>query len=83
MKIGIRNLKAQLSEHIQLAKEGQTIIVTDRGKPVARIERYEETGLELGEEQGWVQPPLRSLGPPPQRYTASKTTTEILTEDRQ
>jgi len=30
-------LKAKLSEHIALVKRGEEVIVTERGKPVARI----------------------------------------------
>ena len=33
----ISTLKAKLSEHIALVKRGEEVIVTERGKPVARI----------------------------------------------
>lgn len=33
----ITTLKAKLSEHIALVKRGEEVIVTERGKPVARI----------------------------------------------
>jgi prevent-host-death family protein len=35
--VGIRDLKAHLSEYIQRVKSGQSIVVTDHGKPVGRI----------------------------------------------
>ena len=35
--INISNLKAQLSAHIQLVKDGEEVLVCDRNKPVARI----------------------------------------------
>jgi prevent-host-death family protein len=41
-KVGISELKARLSEHLRKVRRGQTLIVTDRGTPVARIVRYEE-----------------------------------------
>ena len=37
MEVGIRDLKNNLSRHLAKVKAGETIIVTDRGKPVARI----------------------------------------------
>ena len=35
--VNISNLKAQLSAHIQLVKNGEEVLVCDRNKPVARI----------------------------------------------
>lgn len=34
---GIANLKARLSEYLAEVKGGEEILVTDRGKPVARL----------------------------------------------
>jgi prevent-host-death family protein len=36
-KVNIRDLKARLSAHIQLVKDGEEVLVCDRNKPVARI----------------------------------------------
>lgn len=41
MEVGIRDLKNNLSRHLEKVKEGETIIVTDRGKPVAKLEPVE------------------------------------------
>jgi prevent-host-death family protein len=35
MKVGIRELKANLSRYVKAAHDGQLIVVTDRGVPVA------------------------------------------------
>jgi prevent-host-death family protein len=35
--VNISDLKAQLSAHIQLVKNGEEVLVCDRNKPVARI----------------------------------------------
>ena len=35
--VGIRKLKSDLSRYVNEARHGQEIMVTDRGKPVARI----------------------------------------------
>jgi prevent-host-death family protein len=36
-RIGIRELKAKLSECVREAREGRTIVVTERGRAVARL----------------------------------------------
>ena len=36
-RIGIRELKSKLSEYVREVREGQTIVVTDRGRAVARL----------------------------------------------
>jgi len=38
MNVGIRDLKNNLSRHLKSVKGGETITITDHGKPVARIE---------------------------------------------
>src|SRR5271169_3110993 len=35
--VNISDLKAQLSAHIQLVKDGEEVLICDRNKPVARI----------------------------------------------
>lgn len=35
--IGIRELHQRTSEYIRLAKQGETVLVTERGEPVAHI----------------------------------------------
>jgi prevent-host-death family protein len=37
MQVGIRELKNRLSHYIHRVRSGEIIVVTDRGKPVARI----------------------------------------------
>ena len=36
-RVGVRELKASLSRYLARVREGETIEVTDRGRPVARI----------------------------------------------
>ena len=84
MNVGIRELKARLSEHVARASRGERIIVTDRGKPVAQlIGLEEESALDRGIEEGWITPPS-SLGSLPKvlRYTSPLSVLEVLDEDR-
>jgi len=36
-RTAVSQLKAKLSEHLDMVKRGEEILVTDRGRPVARI----------------------------------------------
>ena len=62
----ITRLKAELSEHLRHVKEGEEIIVTERGRPVARlvpIEAGEEPEADLAdlEAAGLVRSPRSAL----------------------
>lgn len=37
MDVGIRELRADFSRFVKRVREGEEIVVTDRGKPVARL----------------------------------------------
>ena len=37
MEIGIRELRARLSHYVGLVRGGEEIVVTERGRPVARL----------------------------------------------
>lgn len=42
-KVGIRELKNRLGSYVRKVRRGATILITDRGKPVARIVPEPET----------------------------------------
>ena len=35
--VGVRELKAQLSEYLRRVKAGQSVVITERGQPIGRI----------------------------------------------
>lgn len=37
MEVGIRELRADLSRYLRRVRDGEEIVVTDRGTPIARI----------------------------------------------
>ena len=37
MRVGIRELKSKLSKYMRWVKSGQTIVITERGKPIGQI----------------------------------------------
>ena len=85
MNVGVRELKAKLSEYLSQAAAGKSITVTDRGKPVARLVAYESiNSLERGIEQGWIEPPkLRELPELETQFIVADSVLAVLDDDRQ
>ena len=60
--VGIREAKIQLSKLIRMVKEGNEVILTDRGQPVGKIVPIESQNLPLEarirtlENQGLIGP---------------------------
>jgi len=88
MNVGIRDLKARLSKYVAMAREGQEVIITDRGVPVARLE-----GLSISRLPAQMQEAIRSgrmthggplrYFPTPVRMTpGEKTSTDFIREQR-
>jgi prevent-host-death family protein len=42
MRVGVADLKAHLSAHLRRVRDGETIVVTDRDRPVAKLVPVEE-----------------------------------------
>lgn len=66
MDIGIREFKAKLSEYLRRAEAGETIRVTDRGKPrwlIVSVEK-EDDPIARGIREGWITPGPNVGGPP-------------------
>ena len=38
MEVGVRDLKTYLSAYLERVKAGETVVVTHRGRPIARLE---------------------------------------------
>jgi prevent-host-death family protein len=59
----VARLKASLSEVLARVKAGQEVIVTERGRPVARLQAYEteEAVLDALVRAGLVRLPARRL----------------------
>ena len=85
--VGIRELKGRLSAYVDRVRLGESITVTDRGEPVARLvpAAMPEVLVRLAQEgratlpQRW--PP--DLGVPRVRLRGRKTAAELVIADRQ
>ena len=83
MDVGVRELKQRLSECLERAARGESITVTDRGRPKAILGPVPGAArLEQGIAEGWI---TRGSGEPlsaVKRAKAQRTVREVLDEDR-
>ncbi|MBF6604550.1 MAG: type II toxin-antitoxin system prevent-host-death family antitoxin [Chloroflexi bacterium] len=86
MDVGIRDLKARLSEHLDRVAHGEVITVTSRGRRVAQIVPIlGRDSLDRGLAEGWV---TRQVERPPEPVLRQRplpgtlTTTQLISRDR-
>jgi antitoxin (DNA-binding transcriptional repressor) of toxin-antitoxin stability system len=85
--VGLKVLKNKLSEYVRLAREGETVLVTDRDRVVAELvpPRSEYAGavgnalLAEARRKGWVSPPAIASGGAPGRGAVAPLT-DLLAE---
>jgi prevent-host-death family protein len=64
MTIGVRELRDHLSSHLERVKAGGELVVTERGRPIARlVPASSGTRLERLIAEGVVTPPARPRQP--------------------
>ena len=86
--IGIRDLKARLSNYILEARAGNVVVITERGRPVARlvpIRATVEQRLEELIEAGLLEWNGQRMTPsmPEIEARGEATVAELLLEDRE
>jgi prevent-host-death family protein len=86
MEVGVRDLKARLSEYLERVERGEIINVTSRGRPIAQIVPIPGRGnIEKGLAEGWI---TRAEERPPEPVVRQRalpgtpTTTDLIREDR-
>lgn len=84
MNVGIRDLKNNLSRHLARVRSGDSITVTDHGKPVARLVPMEgQSTLEKLIAEGRVTPAKRKKRPaPPPIDIGGQTVSDLIDEQR-
>jgi len=83
--VGLKILKNKLSEYGRLVADGETVVITDRGRVVAAIvppRRHEhETFIERGVREGWLTPATdQSRRPPPRKPIPGLTLEQLLAD---
>jgi prevent-host-death family protein len=90
--VNISDLKARLSAHIQLVRDGEEVLVCDRNMPVARIVPCRLEGHSQQERRlvarGVLTPPLNKRRasvswPEPPGKVSDKTMEQIWREERE
>jgi prevent-host-death family protein len=87
-RIGIRELKANLSAVLRDVKDGKAIVITERGKTIGRILPAEadiEEALEQGARKrfwSWSGRKWRP-NPPTTRPRGSRLVSDLLLDDRE
>lgn len=84
-RVGIRMLKQNASEVVARAAGGESITVTDRGRPVARITPLEQSPAARLVAAGLARPalhPLAGLTPPTISADASAVLQRMRDEER-
>ena len=87
-RVGVRALKDRLSEYLRRVGEGERIVVTDRGEPLAALTPIEETdetrwgwGLVRERVASWSGGKPRGSAKAPV-LKGKKTASEMILEDR-
>jgi prevent-host-death family protein len=83
VEVGIRELRADLSRYIRRVHDGEDIVVTDRGVPVARIVPMNgQRKIDRLIAAGLVLPTPKPKGPPPRPIKTDGTVSDLVAEQR-
>jgi prevent-host-death family protein len=82
-EVGIRELRDHLSRYLERAEGGEEIVVTDRGRAIARVVPLSgERTIDRLIREGKVTPAKRPKGPAPRRVKATGSVSEFVAEQR-
>jgi prevent-host-death family protein len=88
-RIGIREARSQLGDLIQSVRQGAEWVITDRGRPVARLTAINPETMTLDdrlkklETEGRISPAPHGAAPlPPPLPLPGTSAQELLREDR-
>ena len=84
-EVGIRDLKNGLSKYLERVRAGEEVIVTDRGRPVARLSAIDESTDRLADlvAAGVVRAPTRKARRRPSRRIEAKgSVSDLVAEQR-
>lgn len=79
----MRELKAHLSELLGRVGAGESMVITDRGRPVARLVPFSaDSAVDRGIDEGWIEAPRRTGLAPVDRHRSHVSVLGVLDEDR-
>jgi prevent-host-death family protein len=82
--VGVRELKNRIRAYLDSLKEGEEVVVTDRGKPVARLVPIDRSTDRLAElvAAGLVTPPRRPRSDLPPPIKTKGTVSDLVADQR-
>jgi prevent-host-death family protein len=79
----VRELHDRLSEHLERVEQGGQVVVTRRGRPIARLSAVESSDpLEDLVRRGLVTPPARARGARRANAKARGSVSDLVAEQR-
>ena len=84
IEVGVRDLKNNLSRYLERVRNGEEVLVTDHGRPVARLSPVEAStsGLAALIEAGLAQPPKSDRRALPKLIKATGIVSDLVAEQR-
>jgi prevent-host-death family protein len=86
--VGVRELKTRLGGYLQQVRQGRTLVITDRGQPIAELKPLQATGADAGLEQlaalgALSRSERRPLAPFRPVRSTGRPVSDAIIEDRQ
>jgi prevent-host-death family protein len=86
VEVGVRDLKNNLSRYLEQVESGVEVVVTDRGRPIARLNGIDDVSqdrLAALIAAGVVRPPTSRVRRRPVPLASSSPVSELVAEQRQ
>ncbi len=81
-EVGVRELHNRLSEYLEKVEGGGEIVVTRRGRPVARLSGLDERPLDALARRGLVRMPEGRRSPRSAHVKATGSVSDLVSEQR-
>lgn len=81
-EVGVRELHDRLSEYLELVEGGGEIVVTRRGRPVARLSGLGERPLDALARRGLVRMPEGARSPRAAQVKGTGSVSDLISEQR-
>ncbi len=81
-EVGVRELHDRLSEYLERVEGGGEVVVTRRGRPVARLSGLGERPLDALARRGLVRMPEGSRAPRSAQVKGTGSVSDLVSEQR-
>lgn len=81
-EVGVRELHDRLSEYLERVEGGSEVVVTRRGRPVARLSGLGERPLDSLARRGLVRMPEGSRSPRSAQIKGTGSVSDLVSEQR-